>query len=117
MTPAKNLFSYRQSLLELKQYLASELKVHKEVPSAASLGVNDSEDKVSLEEGRELADAQQSAESRRLIAVDQALERLNKGRYGICESCGQAIPAARLKAMPDASLCVDCKSAEEERAA
>jgi DnaK suppressor protein len=42
--------------------------------------------------------------------IDFALAKLQLGTYGICESCGQPIPKARLKAIPHARLCVACKS-------
>lgn len=44
-----------------------------------------------------------------------ALRRLGAGTYGICESCGAVIPAARLRAFPRATLCIACKQAEERR--
>jgi RNA polymerase-binding protein DksA len=44
-----------------------------------------------------------------------ALRRLAAGTYGICESCGTVIPAARLGAFPRATLCIACKQAEERR--
>jgi DnaK suppressor protein len=44
-----------------------------------------------------------------LHEVDAALERITKGTYGRCESCGAEIPAERLEARPVARLCVDCK--------
>ncbi len=44
-----------------------------------------------------------------------ALRRLEAGTYGICESCGRVIPAARLRAFPRATLCIACKQAEERR--
>lgn len=48
-----------------------------------------------------------------LTQVEEALARLDEGTYGICESCGRAIHPARLKAIPYAKLCIDCKSREE----
>ncbi len=47
----------------------------------------------------------------RLAALDAAIARMDSGRYGICESCGNPIGEARLEALPDATLCVACKSA------
>ncbi len=44
-----------------------------------------------------------------LHEVDAALDRISKGTYGRCESCGAQIPLERLEARPVASLCVDCK--------
>lgn len=41
--------------------------------------------------------------------VDAAIDRMGKGTYGQCESCGSAIPPERLDARPVASLCVACK--------
>ena len=41
--------------------------------------------------------------------VDAALERMEKGTYGQCESCGDPIPGERLDARPVVRLCVACK--------
>jgi DnaK suppressor protein len=45
-----------------------------------------------------------------LDKTEYALERLEKGDYGTCESCGEPIPVARLEAVPYATLCVRCAS-------
>jgi DnaK suppressor protein len=42
--------------------------------------------------------------------IDMALKAIETKMYGMCESCGQAIPKARLRALPYARLCVSCKS-------
>jgi DnaK suppressor protein len=42
--------------------------------------------------------------------IDVALAAVDDKTYGSCESCGQPIPKARLRALPDARLCVACKS-------
>lgn len=46
----------------------------------------------------------------RMREVERALERLEGGTYGVCERCGQTIPAERLEVRPFATLCVDCQS-------
>ena len=43
-----------------------------------------------------------------LRKAENALERLNQGSYGICESCGTAIPVARLQVLPYTTVCVEC---------
>jgi len=53
---------------------------------------------------------------RKLDSLSHALRTAERGLYGICERCGGRIDPARLKALPDASLCVRCK-AEVERLA
>jgi DnaK suppressor protein len=42
--------------------------------------------------------------------IDHAQERIGSGTYGICESCGNAIPVARLGVLLHASQCVECAS-------
>jgi DnaK suppressor protein len=49
--------------------------------------------------------------------VERALERLDAGGYGSCETCGQPIKIERLAAFPSATACVACKRADERRAA
>lgn len=63
---------------------------------------------------REKAFLLASAEGRRLLEVDEALRRLYRGEYGVCESCGTPIAKARLEAMPYARLCLSCKEKEEK---
>jgi RNA polymerase-binding protein DksA len=48
-----------------------------------------------------------------LRAVQDAIARLKRGEYGICRSCGEAIGAGRLEALPHAALCVDCQTRAE----
>jgi RNA polymerase-binding protein DksA len=54
-----------------------------------------------------------SVEYKAVAEIDNALRRIESGKYGVCEDCGQRIPEARLKALPFAYLCVKCKEREE----
>jgi DnaK suppressor protein len=45
-----------------------------------------------------------------LAQIDQALQRLASGSYGLCSDCGAAIPLARLQLAPQSQRCVDCES-------
>jgi DnaK suppressor protein len=49
-----------------------------------------------------------------LLALEDALKRIEKGIYGTCENCSSKIPPRRLEAYPAARLCVDCKSKLEK---
>ncbi|MGQ9476455.1 MAG: TraR/DksA family transcriptional regulator [Actinomycetota bacterium] len=49
-----------------------------------------------------------------LQKVNEALERIDNGTYGICEMCGLPIPEERLEALPYANLCISCKQKEEQ---
>jgi DnaK suppressor protein len=44
------------------------------------------------------------------VEIDRALAKIESGTYGLCEQCSQPIPDARLQALPQAALCVACKS-------
>ena len=50
-------------------------------------------------------------------AIDRAFVKLESGRYGRCEQCGQAIPQSRLEALPAVALCLACAGAGETQAA
>lgn len=63
---------------------------------------------------RERAFLAASSEGRALLEVDEALRRLYRGEYGTCDACGSDIPARRLEAMPQATLCLACKEKEEK---
>jgi len=54
-------------------------------------------------------------EIKRLKLIDSALTRIKQGKYGICISCNNFIPAARLEALPYALMCIECKEEEERR--
>ena len=45
--------------------------------------------------------------------IDDALEKIGEGSYGICKTCEMPIPRARLEALPFAGRCIDCQRLEE----
>ena len=52
---------------------------------------------------------------RKLVAkIKEAVKRIENGTFGICEGCGGEIEEKRLLARPVTSLCIDCKTVEEE---
>ncbi|MBI5197305.1 MAG: RNA polymerase-binding protein DksA [Nitrospirae bacterium] len=52
-------------------------------------------------------------EQKLLVKIDEALDRIQKATFGICESCGEEIKYERLKARPVTTLCIDCKTKQE----
>lgn len=48
-------------------------------------------------------------EAKLIRAIDEALLRLENGKYGICTTCGKEISKARLEAVPWTRLCISCK--------
>ena len=53
-------------------------------------------------------------EQRLIKKIDEALERMDQNTYGICERCEEEIPYPRLKARPVTTLCINCKTLEEQ---
>ena len=53
-------------------------------------------------------------DGRLLYHIDQALERIEAGTFGLCHMCKGPIGRERLKAVPHARLCIACKSKEEK---
>jgi len=52
---------------------------------------------------------------RKLLAkIDEAIEKIDNGTYGICESCGEEINIKRLEARPVTTMCIECKTEQEE---
>jgi DnaK suppressor protein len=69
---------------------------------------------VDIQEDIELALIQMKAET--LNKINEALARLETGRYGYCFECGDEIAEARLRALPFAVRCKDCEEARENAA-
>ncbi len=55
-----------------------------------------------------------SRESRLIAKIRDALERIENGTYGMCESCGETISYKRLEARPVTAKCIQCKEKEEQ---
>ena len=53
-------------------------------------------------------------EQRLIKKIDEALERMDQNTYGICDRCEEEIPYPRLKARPVTTLCINCKTLEEQ---
>ena len=49
-----------------------------------------------------------------LSKINQALDKIEQGIYGECESCGEQISVKRIQARPVAELCIDCKAEQEQ---
>ncbi|PIQ94589.1 MAG: transcriptional regulator, TraR/DksA family protein [Nitrospirae bacterium CG_4_10_14_0_8_um_filter_41_23] len=57
---------------------------------------------------------QLSTHRENLLKIDEALRKLKEGTYGKCEDCGEEISEKRLKVIPFAIYCIDCKEKREQ---
>ncbi|MDQ3812246.1 MAG: TraR/DksA C4-type zinc finger protein [Chloroflexota bacterium] len=62
---------------------------------------------------RELQATTRQLIEREAAQVEEAMRARARGTYGTCEDCGRPIPAERLAARPEATLCVDCQRRRE----
>ncbi len=106
---------YRRMLLDKRQTILSGSGVKLEISPRTDRIAEDDQAQVFHDEFVSLQLSSLDHELLRLI--DEALRRLGAGRYGLCLSCEERIPAKRLRALPWARYCVACEQragAEEE---
>lgn len=102
---AKTLLEERMAELRSRQErIARDL--------AEPLNADSSEQATEVEDDTAL-EGQAALIEREIASVYRALGRLEKGTYGECARCGSTIAAARLKARPEAALCIACASSEQ----
>jgi DnaK suppressor protein len=73
----------------------------------------DPADRATMESNRNSMLRMRDRERKLIFKIQEALERLDAGEYGICEECGEEIGIERLKARPVTTLCIQCKSSQE----
>jgi DnaK suppressor protein len=74
----------------------------------------DPTDRASLETNRNFVLRIRDRERKLIVKIEEALTRLDQGMYGVCEACGEKIAIARMKARPVTTLCIECKSSQED---
>jgi RNA polymerase-binding protein DksA len=101
--------AYQQLRAELEQRLAQMLdrlaSIKKDVTREHS---GDSAEQAQERENDEVVDAIGNETAQSIRDIQAAIERIDEGSYGICESCGKEIGEARLKIVPEATRCVNC---------
>ncbi len=106
----------KEKLLEERASLISKLNSEEDKfkdEAMMSSGRGDSSDLSSDEGAYRNMEALNAMDAKKLKAIEGALKRINEGKYGYCLQCGKKIPEGRLRAIPSAVLCVECKSANE----
>jgi len=73
----------------------------------------DPTDRASLEADRNFMLRIRDREHKLIKKIKKALERIENGTFGICDTCGEDISIKRLKARPVTTQCIDCKTKEE----
>ena len=77
--------------------------------------VPDPNDRATIESARSFELRIRERERKLLGKIEEALERVEDGTFGICEACGEEIGLKRLEARPVTTLCIDCKTIQETK--
>jgi len=75
----------------------------------------DPTDRASLESDRNFELRIRDRERKLIMKIREAIERIDEGGFGICESCEEEIGEARLRARPVTTLCIECKTEQERQ--
>ncbi len=111
----KQLETYREKLLERERELnASISRTSAEVPEQEELAAQDFGDRAQANYAKDSLLQQHGHDSEQLLAVQDALHRIDEGHYGECVECGEPIPVKRLDAVPWAAMCVHCQQLRDE---
>ena len=110
----KLLNQLRGRLKERRHHLLKEVKLRLgEFRDSGSCRLTDTADIASNLIEDEIVMSIAQGEAREIEEIDNALKKIRKGKYGICECCGKKINKQRIMAIPFVSLCLKCKEAEE----
>jgi DnaK suppressor protein len=115
---SRDLDSYRQLLTQLRREVSgdiSDLEADAFSTDGDRLSVDNPADIGSESFAQEFSLELLQRDEATLAEIDEALDRVAAGTFGLCESCEEVIPRARLNAVPHARFCVDCQRRNERR--
>ena len=107
--PEEKIKAARKMLLGKKEELLAE-GLGKSLPEdlARPFDIGDEGDCADTDRTHEVSIFISARDKEKLIAIEEALEKIHDGTYGVCEECGDEIGSGRLKVMPLARSCVTC---------
>ncbi|MCF8724178.1 DnaK suppressor protein [Nitrospina gracilis] len=116
--PPRNLdpiiLKIRSQLIQQRNELMTMIKSSQEVErNIGEITFSNEIDLASSLEGREMAFQLSSRERNELKLIEEALFKMAKGTYGVCEGCSKNIPVKRLQIMPLTPLCIECQESLE----
>ena len=101
--------TYRTLLLEKRSELIGALSLNGDAQGAFGDRLADSVDQSARALETAVQARLQQNRGKLLRAIEAAIRRIDRRTFGVCETCRQPIPVARLNAVPWADLCRDCK--------
>ncbi len=105
---------FRKLLQDKLNALLDEADKTLEEMTVSDSKVADPADRATLESDRSFELRIRDRERKLIKKIKTALERIDDGTYGICEECGEDIGVKRLEARPVTTMCIECKSKQEQ---
>ncbi len=111
----KTLSRFKKILLKEREQIVGEVKqTYESSQEVGQNGIQDIGDEAANIYNKQILLSLNESERKRLQEVDEALDRIANGTYGICEECGCSISLKRLEVRPVAKYCVACLSKMEK---
>jgi DnaK suppressor protein len=110
----RDLLCYKNLLLSKRQELSTGKSLTDSIPTAGELQA-DPVDMATSDTDAATQIRLHQTDGKLLRAIDDALARIRREEFGICEECGQPISKARLEAVPWTRWCRDCKERQDPR--
>ncbi len=118
----KKLQKIKEKLIVHKEYIASQLKRFAKKSKKVKgdyetkfphLGDHQDENAIEVSDYENSLSVEHNLE-KELKNIGSALKKTSEGTYGVCSKCGEPINPKRLKAMPEATLCIKCSKKEHK---
>ncbi len=116
----KDISAREQKLQEIRKKLTRQ---REELIADAGIALNALPDETLFPELGDQASAEidrnfmlklKGRERKLLKKIDESIEKIDNGTYGICDVCGEEIDIKRLEARPVTTMCIECKTEQEE---
>ena len=106
---------FKKQLIEKREEILNEAGRTLSDMTDQNQNIPDPNDRATIESGRSFELRIRDRERKLLSKIEEALERVAEGEFGICEDCGEEIGLKRLEARPVTTLCIDCKTIQETK--
>jgi DnaK suppressor protein len=106
---------FRKELLKRQEDLKAYLKKIEEHGADMSSGPGDLADRSEEVEAWMTRESMNQHATLELRNIELALQRIDDGNFGVCQACEEAIPMKRLRARPNATLCLSCQEMNERQ--
>jgi DnaK suppressor protein len=111
----KTMTRFKKILLSEREQIIGEVKqIYESSREMGQDGIQDIGDEAANIYNKQVLLSLNENERMRLQEVDEALDRIANGTYGVCEECGEPIGLKRIEVRPVAKYCVSCKAKQEK---